>query len=113
MIEGAANARGPYKWTRPDDEQHVGTFQSSGDYAVFLFPAQRNEASFERLTIPASTQRAVIRFDGSHDHVELFKDASPSRAPKWMQWVYLAMAAAVILGAAAFIIYKMATSGKE
>lgn len=115
--EGAANAKGPYSWTKPDEEQLVGYFDNGGGggdlgHAVFLYPAQRGEASFERINIPAGTARAVIYFDGSREHVKLTLGDS-KRAPRIMQWVYLAASALVVAGLVAFVLYKSFASKRE
>lgn len=114
--EGAANAMGPYKGTRPDDEQPVGVYRadSPAGLAVFLYLAQRNEPSFERFTVPASVRRAVIYFDGSTEHATLRKDEPPIAAtPLWLRWTYVGIAGAVIAAAVAFVIYKSIVTRRQ
>jgi hypothetical protein len=116
MPEGAAAAKGPYTSTKPDEEQLVGYFDECDPnglgYAVFLFAQKHASPSFERLNIPAQTKRAVIHFDGSREHVRLYKDKAASQ-PRWMRWVYLVLALLVVACFVALVAYKSFARKKQ
>lgn len=118
MTEGAANARGPFTLKADANEtQFVGRFaaatSSSLGFAVFLFLQQRGGASFERINVPAATKKAIVKFDGSTRHVQVYKDCELPREPAWMKWIWLSVVALVIVGGAAFVIYKCVATAKS
>lgn len=116
MTEGAANARGPFtRKADADETQLVGRFAATSNlgFAVFLFLQQRSGASFERINVPAATKKAIVKFDGSTRHVQVYKDCDLPREPSWMKWVWLSVVALVIVGGAAFVIYKCVSTAKS
>jgi len=129
MIEGAGNAKGPFrqKDQSQQQQQHVGRYAvavedvadvgdaddklSVGGYAVYLFTQQHGVASFDRVTFPPSQQQAVVTVEGPGLAIRVARvDAKkPLSTPLWASWVYIGIVAACVLGGVAFIIFKCVT----